>query len=842
MSLSPEAALAQLADCATPYLIGVRHHSPACAAAVPALLDALRPDMLLIELPEELAPWLAWVGHPEAEAPLALAGGRPGHEGLVFFPLADFSPELAALRWARAREVPVVPIDLPVGVRPEPVDGPARSTEPGLLDRLAEQEEADGVGALWDRLVEARASGSTPEAIRRAALLAGWAMRVDAAAGGGVDPEDLAREQHMRGHLAEHAACERPCALVGAFHASALLPEPLLFDAAEVPNVVEREGEVVTSLIPYTFELLDARSGYPAGIRDPRWRQHVLEAQVAGRSTEELAADVVVSTCRRLRARGHVAGVPDGLEALRLARGLAAIRALPGPGRREVLEGLESALARGEVLGRGRALAAALEEVMVGRRRGRLASGTPRSGLGPSVESLLSALRLPGRDQLEPKRLRLDPLRSDLDRRRHVTLERLGVCAIPYASPEVSERGETLGRVWTAHFSPQVDAAIELAGTRGVTLAQAAAGALRGRERRLEAEESLVAAERLGLLEAAADCGLPDEARRQLEALEGPFVDEAGLAELVAAHALVERIDRGHVPGLPRDPQVASAGPPGRGRPRDPPGAAAGRPGGLLPFTDDLHTQKRSLLEASVRACGGLFGSDRPEDSVALLELVRLFERQPEEALGAGRLVWTLQRLAAHGTPRMQGSAGATLVGLGELEGAAFGTRLASWVDGPCDPEALAALSARLQGALVVAGPLPGAAPPRRLPRAAPLAARRVRRAVPRRAGPAAGRDRRAGRRAGCGPAVARRSGAPRPLGRRGRCRPRCGERAGPRARSGASPGGARGAGAHRTARADGHPAAGPLAAATRTAAPAALGRSPAHGARAGGALRLGAR
>ena len=37
----------------SPYLIGVRHHSPALAAAVPALLDGFRPEVLLIELPAE---------------------------------------------------------------------------------------------------------------------------------------------------------------------------------------------------------------------------------------------------------------------------------------------------------------------------------------------------------------------------------------------------------------------------------------------------------------------------------------------------------------------------------------------------------------------------------------------------------------------------------------------------------------------------------------------------------------------------------------------------------------------------------------------------------------------
>ncbi|MGA6228050.1 DUF5682 family protein, partial [Streptomyces umbrinus] len=98
MPLSPDEAVAALTDPAAPYLIGVRHHAPSLAAAVPALLDAAKPDVLLVELPDEMQEWLPWLGHEETRAPVALAaaprdGG--GGRGPAFYPFADFSPELA---------------------------------------------------------------------------------------------------------------------------------------------------------------------------------------------------------------------------------------------------------------------------------------------------------------------------------------------------------------------------------------------------------------------------------------------------------------------------------------------------------------------------------------------------------------------------------------------------------------------------------------------------------------------------------------------------------------------------------------------------------------------------
>ncbi|NEA16225.1 DUF5682 family protein, partial [Streptomyces halstedii] len=235
--LSPEAAVAALTDPAGPYLIGVRHHAPSLAAVVPALLDEARPDVLLVELPAETQDWLPWLAHEETRAPVALAAvPGDGQAGPAFYPFADFSPELAAIRWAARHGVRVVACDLPLADR---VPG---GTLPG------EGEEAPGAGArcrqpaaglaaalrdgltgrpgedLWDRLVETMAPGSAPEALRRAALLTGWALRQDAAASGGLDALDLRRERWMRSCLADATADgARAAMVVGAFHAPALM-------------------------------------------------------------------------------------------------------------------------------------------------------------------------------------------------------------------------------------------------------------------------------------------------------------------------------------------------------------------------------------------------------------------------------------------------------------------------------------------------------------------------------------------------------------------------------------------------------------------------------------------
>ena len=786
MSCSPEEALRALAGSTVPYLIGVRHHSPALSVVIDDLLDAFRPSVLLLELPAEFAEWLPWLTDEATRAPVALAGVVGGDP--AFYPFADFSPELVAARWAARNGVEVIPCDLPLADRqwhtpvvadpaavegavpgiadpapavegavpaiadPAPaVEGPVRAVGGPVRSSLADSLRQSATGRadedMWDRVVEARAPGAEPEAVRRAALLVGWAMRQDAADGPGVGALDLRREEWMRQCLAAVDG-RRAAAVVGSFHAAALLPTaaaapdsstngtsgisaaanesapngvaigpaargsatsaaPDSATAAAPNSATEAAGSataappdsataappssataapmaaagkaerVVTSLVPYSFALLDARSGYPAGIRDPRWQQAVVTAAGQPAAVESAALASVVEVCSRVRASGHPAGPAEAREVFRLAAGLARLRGLPAPGRGELVESLQSVLAHGEVLGRGRAVAAAMEQVLVGDVRGTLAPGVPRSGLRPAVETLIAELRLPERGE-KARDLRLDPLRSDLDRRREVVLRQLAACHIPYAERTAVEGTggvDALTSRWTVEWVPGTEAMLDVAGIRGVTLAQAAEGVLREQRRAEAAEQGPTTAQIIDGLALAAECGLVALAQERL----GEFIAEvpagASLAELMAALALVDRLRRGHIPGLP-EPVATRLG--------------------------DLPEVLASLEAAAVRQVDGLAGSEDVADVRALVALA-----QRVDAPGVGlRLTDALHRLTQAGSPTMSAAAGAVQVLLGLTEPAVLGTRVASWVDSAITDEGRRRLLGRLRGLLAAAEPL----------------------------------------------------------------------------------------------------------------------------------------
>ncbi|MEU8735639.1 DUF5682 family protein [Streptomyces tendae] len=682
-----------------PFLIGVRHHSPALALAVPRLLDAVDAEVVCVELPADFQPWLPYLADRRTVAPVALSGTYEDGR-LHFYPLADFSPELAAIRWARDRGAEVVCCDLPLAHRGWSC-GPPDGT----------RVEVD---ALWERTVEALAPGSAPEAVRRAALAFGRALREDTAAHGGIATGDLAREAHMRRVLAE-VGQRRVAAVVGAFHAPALAGPGeraksakaetdagagagagagALADAdadadadgdgdgdaetgastdlaaAPGPGTPGAHGSpVVTSLVPYAFALLDPRSGYPAGIRDPRWQQAVLDAGGDPARIRDAAARFLTELCREIRASGDTAGTGEAVETLRLACDLGTLRGLPAPGRAELLEAVTS------VLGRGRAPDRQLDAVLVGSGRGRLAPGTPRSGLGPWVEAELAALRLPGPAAPDSRDLRFTPLRSDLDARREILLQRLRECGVGYAEPvEVTAAGEgsALTTRWRAAWTPSVAARLDLVGVRGVTAAQAADGTLRESHRRAAEGGRVTPARVVALLGAAARCALTDLLQDGLTEAERVLPGAATLPELLDALDLLESLRRRHLPGTTARVRARAA------------------------RLTDL------LMEAALRVLPGLAGSDETRDAVAV---VALAVRSAEDRLGL-RLDGELYALSRTGSPLLQGAAQAARVLL-DLDGSdVLGARLAGWVDTATGPDGRHRLERRLTGVLVAAGPL----------------------------------------------------------------------------------------------------------------------------------------
>ncbi|MFK7984969.1 MAG: DUF5682 family protein [Sandaracinaceae bacterium] len=619
-----------------PFLIGVRHHSVALALAMPDLLEAAAPSTLFVELPRCFQPLAEWVGHPDTVPPIALAHAT--ESSVTMLPLAAFSPERVAIAWAQARGIPVVFFD--VLVARDEAEPSTSDAGVALLDR-------------WDDLVEARAEG-IPEDLRRAGLRVGHAVR-------GGQPGSRAtrvREAHMRAQL--EGRREGSVAVVGAAHAPALVDAPQV-DATladDVPPV--REGAL--SLVPYANRLLDARSGYPAGIDDPGWHA---SRYAEGTGTVDAHLDrMAVSTARALRRSGHAASTDAAVEVVRLSRGLAALRGLAEPGRLEFREGLRAVLG-----GDGRGFDLAVRDVLIGHARGKLPKGAPVTGLTAAFRADLASLGLPDVPG-DPEERRLEVRRNRRDRARHLLLTRAALSGIAYGSrvESVAQGGiEALAVRWRVAWTPNTDATLAVAGTTGVTVKQAASGTLSLRRARAAEDGELSFLDALSTLKAAFEADLP-AAAVWFDALRRDALDDATLLGLLDYSAFLARLAAGLIPGF--DPATQAAA------------------------VHSMEEERLRVARIAETRLEGLIGSEEPEDAVAL---VRLVLAHP----GSARLAALLAKFVERAGPVMRGAAFAAQL-LTELTPPEPAARwLASHVDGAAEPDTRRALSLALTGLFV---------------------------------------------------------------------------------------------------------------------------------------------
>ena len=546
-----------------PLLLGVRHHGPGSARAVRAALDAALPRVVLIEGPPEADALIPLAADEEMRPPVALlahAVDEPGRS--AFWPLAEFSPEWVALRWALDHGVPARFIDLPAThtlvwgwaaagpgeeATEEPVPG-ADGDEPVLgaggeeqvsgadvrvdpLAVLAGIAGYDDPERWWEDVVEHRGAGSGDPFAPFAALEEAMGSLREVYGSAGHD-RDLVREAYMRLQVrtAQREFGGEVAVVCGAWHVPALRRKATVAaDRATLRGLPRTKTDL--TWVPWTYRRLARAGGYGAGIESPGWYGHLFAAP--DRPVERWLTKVA----GLLRDEGRMVSAAHVIEAVRLADTLAALRGRPLPGLGETTDAVRAVMCDGSDV----PLALVRDRLVVGDAMGEVPPSAPAVPLQRDLARLQRRLRL--KPEALERELELD-LRKETDAGRSRLLHRLRLLGVPWGEPAVS-RGSTgtFRETWRLRWEPELAVRVAEAGGWGTTVLGAA-----GVKARADAVAARSLAEVTALAEHCLLADLPDALPTVMRALADRAALDTDVGHLAQAlPALVRSLRYGDV-------------------------------------------------------------------------------------------------------------------------------------------------------------------------------------------------------------------------------------------------------------------------------------------------------
>ncbi|MDI3385671.1 DUF5682 family protein [Streptomyces sp. B-S-A8] len=584
-----------------PWLLGVRHHGPGSARAVREALDARSPRAVLIEGPPEADALVELVGDDGMRPPVALlAHVTDDPARSAFWPLAEFSPEWVALRWAVERGVPARFIDLPAAHSlagppeedaEENAEGDAR--EHGEGD-AREDAEGDGEG-------DAQGDAEEEPGAQRGEQLPGTHDEVPLEAGSNP-PAAGTGERNLRidplAVLAETAGYDDPERwwedVVEHRDAGgdALAPFAALAEAMGALRERYGDGGHARDAVREAYMRLQLRSarkefGDEVAVVCGAWHVPALAARTTVTADRALLKGLpkakvdmtwVPWTHRRLsRAGGYGAGIaspgwyahlfraPDRpverwltkvagllrdedrgvssahvIEAVRLAETLAVMRGRPLPGLSETTDAIRAVLCDGSDV----PLALVHDQLVVGDVLGEVPESAPVVPLQRDLTRTQRRLRL--KPEALERELDLD-LRKDTDAERSRLLHRLRLLGIGWGEPPAVARGSTgtFRESWRLRWEPELAVRVAEAGIWGATVLAAATA---------RAESDAIAAPVLADVTALAERCLLAELPDALPTVMQVLADRAALDNDVghlaqALPALVRSLRYGDVRG-----------------------------------------------------------------------------------------------------------------------------------------------------------------------------------------------------------------------------------------------------------------------------------------------------
>ncbi len=476
-------------------VFGIRHHGPGSAKSMLKAIQALEPDILLVEGPADAQAMIPFIGNPKLKPPVSILLYNPKNfDQAVYLPFAEFSPEWQAIKYGLKANIPIEFMDLPYSTQfaldeqnqtdlelpfqPKPKKKKKRGIKDplGFMAKLAGYTDSE---RWWEVTFEQH---ENQQEIFDAILEMMTALRQDAAANGkenGADDiEELRREAYMRKCIrnAEKKGFQNIAIVCGAWHAP-VLTDMNRFKASRDNAILKGMKKVNTksTWVPWTYDRLAFQSGYGAGVTSPAWYDLLFS------NRKNATIRWMTKAARLFRKEDMDASAAHIIEAVRLANTLATLRGLPIPGIEEMKESAVSIYCEGYE----EQLSIVIDKLIIGDVIGKVPPEIPLVPIQADLEKTIKSCRLSKyKDTTEDVWLKANAtnkrggidLREEKDLMKSHLLHRLNILQIRWGRQMKGSQFDTgsFKEYWKLKWRPDFAIKIIEAGMWGNTVKEAA--------------------------------------------------------------------------------------------------------------------------------------------------------------------------------------------------------------------------------------------------------------------------------------------------------------------------------------------------------------------------------
>ncbi len=513
---------------------GVRHLSPACAYYVEEFLEKAAPEVVLIEGPSDLSGLIPALCERQVRLPAAiLTYTTTAPVNTVIYPMAEFSPEYRAMKWAVSRGVPVMFCDLPSDAllykyrkdaEDQENEGETIHSAGESVYKALEKHTGIDTDSFWEYRFEHSTNYQDfiAAANEYGSQIRSWSE---------PDSHNELREAFMRRTIAESEKKYGKAAVItGAFHTSGIKDKPCTSEDIALTNKLNTLSSKST-LMPYSYYRLSSRSGYGAGSSAPGYYEILWKNRLRG-TLENCGAEYLSRIAAFQRKNGYAASSAEVIEGLRLAGTLAQMRSGTLPSLNDLRDAAVTCLGHG---GFGE-ISLACADVEIGTKIGSLPEGTVCTSVQEDFLRQLKNLKLERFRTAAAQELELD-LRENLrvkseksaflDLERSFFIHRLIQAGVQFGEKIVRyQENATWAEKWLLRWTPETEIQIVEASLSGDTVEESARNKLNFK---LAGAETL--AEAVKLLDIAQLCGLPECIESASSAVQAMAADCASPAD-----------------------------------------------------------------------------------------------------------------------------------------------------------------------------------------------------------------------------------------------------------------------------------------------------------------------